>query len=179
MADNAAHKKIVDAMKLFDEGDFKKAYSQFKKLTDEFQDDAECWYARAESGNYASGMFGAKIKIEEIIEAYEKACELDPDNADYYQAYGSFCISVNKFDQAEMLYNEAAEMDESRAAHLYSEFAIEYYGTIVANYGDVPEDAPPEAVAAVEKALIPYKQKALSYMLKALEIEPAEAKELL
>ena len=42
MSNDAAHKKIVDAMRLFDEGDFKKAYSQFKKLTQEFPDDAEC-----------------------------------------------------------------------------------------------------------------------------------------
>lgn len=179
MSDSAAYKKIVEAMSLFDEGDFKKAYTQFKKLTKEFPDNAECWYARAESGNFASGMFGVKIKIEEIMESYEKACELDPDNADYFHAYGAFCISVNKFELAEKLYNEAAELDGSRAPNMYAEFAIEYYGTIVANYGDLPEDAPPEAAQAIEKALIPYRKKALSYMLKALEISPEEAKEIL
>ena len=179
MADATADKKIATAMKTMDEGDFKKAYSQFKKLTEEYPKDAECWYARAECGNYASGMFGAKIKTDEIIDAYEKACELDPENVDYYQSYGLFCISVNKFDIAEKLYNEAAEMDESRSPALYSEFAIEYYNVIMANYGDIPDDSPPEATAAIEKALIPYKKKALSYMLKALEMSPEEAKSLL
>ncbi|MDN5357937.1 MAG: hypothetical protein PWR17_1106 [Candidatus Methanomethylophilaceae archaeon] len=177
MADATADKKIAAAMKLMDDGDFKKAYSQFKKLTEEYPEDAECWYARAECGNYASGMFGAKIKPEEIATAYEKACELDPENVDYYQSYGLFCISVNKFDDAEKLYNEAAEMDESRAPSLYSEFAIEYYNIIMANYGEMPED--PKAAEAVNKALIPYKKKALSYMLKALEMSPEEAKSLL
>lgn len=179
MADDNAQKKILSAMSIMDDGDFKKAHTQFKKLTEEFPNNAEVWYGRAESANYATGMFGAKIKTEEIINSYEKACELDPTNVDFFQSYGQFSISVNKFDLAEKLYNEAAELDESRSAELYSEFAREYYGTVMANYGDIPEDSPPEAVAAIEKALIPYKQKALSYMLKALEMTPEEAKSLL
>lgn len=168
--DAASNKKLVTAMKTMDEGDFKKAYSQFKKLTEEFPDDAECWYARAECGNYASGMFGAKISTEEIASAYEKACELDPENVDFYQSYGLFCISVNKFEDAEKLYNEAAEMDESRFPALYSEFAIEYYNTVLAAYGEIMDDP---------KARAPFAKKALSYMLKALDMSPEEAKSLL
>ena len=89
MAEATAEKKIATAMKAMDEGDFKKAYTAFKKLTAEFPDNAEVWYCKAESGNFASGMAGAKIGIEEIIEAYNKAIELDPERVDYYQPTGS------------------------------------------------------------------------------------------
>ena len=123
MAEATPEKKIANAMKAMDEGDFKKAYTAFKKLAAELPDNADVWYYKAECGNYASGMFGAKVDVQEIMDAYKKAIELDGDRVDYYQSYGLFCISVNKYDEAEKAYCEAAEMDESMSASLYSEFA--------------------------------------------------------
>jgi len=168
MADDLA-KKLAAGMKAMDEGDFKKAYSSFKKLCAENPDQAECWYYKAECGSLASGMFGAKVSNEEIMEAYNKAIELDA-NCDYYESYGLFCISINKYDEAEKAFNEAVEADSSRAANLYSEFAVEYFNNVMASYGEIMEDP---------KARAPYAKKALEYMLKALEIDPAEAKSLL
>ncbi|MDR0309210.1 MAG: hypothetical protein LBH88_00410 [Candidatus Methanoplasma sp.] len=170
MAEDAPDKKILAGMKAMDEGDFKKAYTQFKKLAEEHPKNAEVWYCKAECGNYASGMFGAKVSPEEIMDAYKKAIELDGDKVEYYQSYGSFCISVNKYDEAEKAYNEAAQIDESLESSLYSEFAIEYFNNVMATYGEIMEDP---------KARAPYAKKALEYMLKALEITPEEAKGLL
>jgi tetratricopeptide (TPR) repeat protein len=169
MADDLG-KKLAAGMKAMDEGDFKKAYTQFKKLCVENPNDAECWYYKAECGSLASGMFGAKISNEEIMEAYNKAIELDPENADYYQSYGQFCISINKYDEAEKAYCEAAEVDESRSSALYSEFAVTFFDNVMASYGEIMEDP---------KARAPYAKKALKYMLMALELDPAEAKSLL
>ena len=168
MADDL-EKKLSAGMKAMDEGDFKKAYSLFKKLCAENPENADCWYYKAECGNMASGMFGAKVSNEEIMEAYNKAIELD-GNCDYYQAYGLFCISINKYDEAEKAYCEAAEIDESRAASLYTEFAVEYFNNVMASYGEIMEDP---------KARASYVKKALDYFLKAIEIDPAEAKALL
>lgn len=169
MADDL-EKKLNAGMKAMDEGDFKKAYSSFKKLCAENPDIAEVWYYKAECGSMAAGMFGAKVSNEEIMEAYNKAIELDAENADYYQSYGLFCISINKYDEAEKAYNEAAECDESRAASLYSEFAVEFFNNVMASYGEIMEDP---------KARAPYAKKALEYMLKALELSPEEARSLL
>ena len=169
MADDLS-KKLAAGMKAMDEGDFKKAYSTYKKLCAENPDDASCWFYKAECGNYASGMGEAKVKEEEIIEAYNKAIELDPQ-CDYYEAYGLFCISIYKYDEAEKAFNEAAEADESRSANLYSEFAVEYFNTITAQYADILENDP----NAGDK----FTKKALEYMLKALDVDPAKAKQLL
>lgn len=169
MADDIS-KKLNAGMKAMDEGDFKKAYNSFKKICAENPDNAECWYYKAECGNYASGMDGAKIKDEEIIEAYNKAMDLDPENVDYIESYGMFCISIGKYDDAESAFCDAAEFDESRASNLYSEFAVEYFNHIMASYGEIMEDP---------KARAPYAKKALEYMLKALEISAEEAKTLL
>ncbi|MBP6021395.1 MAG: hypothetical protein KA502_02235 [Candidatus Methanomethylophilaceae archaeon] len=170
MTADSPEKKLAAGMKAMDEGDFKKAYASFKKLVTEYPDNAECWYYKAECGNYASGMFGAKVATEEIMEAYRKAIELDGSRVDYYQSYGLFCISVNKYDEAEKAYCEAAQIDESMESSLYSEFAIEYFNNVMATYGEIMEDP---------KARAPYAKKALEYMLKALEISPEEAKTLL
>ncbi len=169
-AAESPEKKLAAGMKAMDEGDFKKAYTAFKKLVEEYPGNAECWYYKAECGNYASGMFGAKVSPEEIMEAYRKAIELDGDRVDYYQSYGLFCISINKYDEAEKAYKEAAQIDESMESSLYSEFAIEYFNNVMATYGEIMEDP---------KARAPYAKKALEYMLKALEITPEEAKNLL
>lgn len=168
MVESTPDKKISNAMKAMDEGDFKKAYSYFKKLVIEFPDNAKCWYYKAECGNYASGIFGVKIDIKEIAEAYRMAIKLDSNHADYYQSYGLFCISVGWYDEAETAYCNAADMDKSMAASLYSEFAIEYYSSIMITCDDGDSK---------DKAL--YGKKALKYMLKALEMTPEEAKSLL
>lgn len=169
-AADTPEKKLAAGMKAMDEGDFKKAYSAFKKLVVEYPDNADCWYYKAECGNYASGMFGAKVTSEEIMDAYKKAIKLGGDRVDYYQSYGMFCISVGKYDEAEKAYNEAAQIDESMESSLYSEFAIEYYNHVMASYGEIMEDP---------KARAPFAKKALEYMLKALDMSPEEAKSLL
>ncbi len=166
----ADQKKFDAAMKAMDQGDFKKAHTAFKKYTEEVPDDAEGWFCRAECGNYASGMFGAKVKDEDIIAAYTKAMELDETNAQYFQSYGLFCISIGKYDEAETAYNEAAQIDESLSASLYSEFAIEYYDHVLGSYGEILDDP---------KARAKYAKKALDYMLKALDMSEEEAKSLL
>ncbi|MFA7342206.1 MAG: hypothetical protein WCY65_03450 [Candidatus Methanomethylophilaceae archaeon] len=168
MAD--AEKSMRDGQKEMEKGDFKKAYSKFKKATEEDPSSAEAWFHRAEAGNLASGMFGAKIGDEDIMEAYKKAIELDAENTDYYSSYGSFCISIGKFEEAEGAYSEAAEMDESNASRYLAEFAVDYYNAVLARYGEIMDD--PAARA-------PYAKKALLFMLKALEMEPEEAKKLL
>lgn len=169
--DPAVQKKFDAAMRAMEQGDFKKAYSAFKKFVTENPGDAEGWYCKAECGNYAAGMFGAKIKEEEIAEAYQKAIEIDGSNPSYYQSYGQFCIQCGKYDEAEGAYNEAAQADESLAPAMYSEFAIEYYSNVTAAYGDVLDQDP--------KAGDKFKKKALEYMLKALDISAEDAKRLL
>lgn len=168
MAD--AEKTMRDGLKEMDKGDFKKAYSKFKKAVGEDPDNAEAWFLKAETGNMASGMFGAKISDEDIMDSYKKAIELDPENFDYYSSYGSFCISVGKYEEAEGAYSEAAEMDESNASRYLAEFAVDYYNSALARYGEIMDD--PAARA-------PYAKKALTFLLKALDIEPDEAKKLL
>ncbi|MBQ7979733.1 MAG: hypothetical protein IJ248_08310, partial [Candidatus Methanomethylophilaceae archaeon] len=72
--------------------------------------------------------------------------------------------------EAEKAYCEAAEIVESLSSSLYSEFAIEYFYNVMAQYGEIMEDP---------KARAPYAKKALQYMLKALDLDAEEAKSLL
>ncbi|MDI3541637.1 MAG: hypothetical protein PWQ62_551 [Candidatus Methanomethylophilaceae archaeon] len=163
-------KLIKDGHKEMEKGDFKKAYNKFKKAAEEFLDNSEIWFLKAETGNMASGMFGAKIPDEEIIDAYKRAIELDPENFMYYSSYGSFCISVGEYEEAEGAYKEAAELDDANAGRYLSEFAVEYYNSVLARYGEIMDDP---------KAREPYARKALQFMLMALDMDADEAKRLL
>jgi len=167
--DAAAQKKFDAAMKKMDTGDFKAALTAFKKYTDEFPDDAEGWYFRAECANYAGGIFGARVKDEDVTSAYTKAIELDDSRVEFYQSYGSFCISVGMYEEAEKAYCEAANIDESMSSTLYSEFAIEYFNHVIADHEILDDPA----------NRVKYARKALGYMLKALEMGEDEAANLL
>lgn len=168
--DAAAQKAYDAAMKKMDAGDFKASLTAFKKYVASYPDDPEGWYFYAESANYAGGMFGARVKDEDILNAYTRAMELDDTRVDYYQSYGLFCISIGKYEEAERAYNEAAEIDTSMAPSLYSEFAIEYYNHVLAAYGEITDDP---------KNRVKFAKKALGYMLKALDMSEEEAKTLL
>lgn len=169
--DPAAQKSFDTSMKSMESGDFKKAHAAFKKFVKEYPKDPDGWFCLAESAYYASGMFGAKIKDEDIAEAYQKAIELDRTRPEFYQSYGQFCLDIGKYDDAESAYNDAADIDESSASQIYSEFAINYYESVMARYGDILDTDP--------SARIPYAKKALSYMIKALGMTADEAKKLL
>lgn len=169
--DPAVQKKFDSAIRAMEQGDFKKAYSNFKKFATENPEDAEGWFYKAQCGSFAAGMFGAKVKDDDIMDAFKKAIELDDTNPEFYQSYGQFCIQCGKYDEAERAYNEAAAADESMAPSMYSEFAIEYYDSICAVYGDILDRDP--------KAGDKFKKKALEYMLKALDISAEDAKSLL
>jgi tetratricopeptide (TPR) repeat protein len=110
-----------------------------------------------------------KIAVEDILELYQKAVELEPDNVFYLTTLGSFCTDIGRFNEAEECYNKATEIDEENASLYFSEFAIGYYT---------------KAPIIMEKFLddstrLMIKKKSLEYLLRALDMSPDEAKKLL
>jgi len=138
-----------------------------KKFNDIIKTDPKC--AAAHFG-LAESMLGIpKAKVEDIMETYKKAVELEPDNVFYITTLGSFCSDVGRFNEAEEYYNKATEIDEENASVYFSEFAIAYFT---------------KAPIIMEKFLDEgtrkmIKKKSLIYMLKALDMDENEAKELL
>jgi tetratricopeptide (TPR) repeat protein len=138
-----------------------------KKFSEAIKQDPK--NARAHFGKAEASLGIPKLSVEKILELYKKAVELEPDNVFYLTSLGSFCTDVGRFNEAEEFYNKATEIDEDNASLYFSEFAIGYYT---------------KAPIIMEKFLDEntkgmIKKKALTYLLKALDMNEDEAKKLL
>ena len=156
--------ELVKAETLLAQFEYDKAKKKFNDIIKTDPKSAAAHFGLAES------MLGIpKAKVEDIMEAYKKAVELEPDNVFYITTLGSFCSDVGRFNEAEEYYNKATEIDEENASVYFSEFAIAYFT---------------KAPIIMEKFLDEgtkkmIKKKSLVYMLKALDMDEKEAKELL
>ena len=110
-----------------------------------------------------------KVKVDDIMEMYQKAVELDPDNVYFITILGSFCSDIGRFNEAEQYYTKATELDEENASLYFSEFAIAYFTKAPIIMEKFLDDNTRKMI----------KKKSLIYMLKALDMDEAEAKELL
>jgi len=125
--------------------------------------------ARAHFGKAEASIGIPKVTVENILEPYKKAVELEPDNVFYLTSLGSFCTDIGRFNEAEEYYNKATELDEDNSSLYFSEFAIAYFIKAPIIMEKFLDDN--------TRAMI--KKKSLVYMLKALDMSPDEAKELL
>ena len=159
-----AQKSIGQAYQLLSEGDYKKALSKFEKVIKEDPGNAEAYFGKAEVG-----ILVPKVTSEEILAAYKKAIELDPENAYYHSSMGAFCIDEGRFIDAEEAYKKAAELDSDNASNYYSEFAVAYYKRAPQVHEQFLD----------EQGLQIIRRKALKYLLMAIDINEEEARKLL
>ncbi len=127
--------------------------------------------ARAHFGKAEASLGLQKVTAEEIMELYKKATELEPDNVFYITSLGSFCLQIGKFQDAEACYNKATELDEENFPDYFAEFAIGYFRNAQIVYEN-HIDRDPNTMNMIRK-------KTLEYLLKAIDLAPDKAKELL
>jgi len=149
---------------LLSQFEYDKARKKFNEAIKADPKNAMAHFGKAEA---SIGM--PKVKVDDILELYKKAVELESDNVYFLTTLGSFCTDIGRFNDAEEFYNKATELDEENASLYYSEFAIAYFT---------------KAPIIMEKFLDDntrgmIKKKSLEYMLKALNMSPDEAKTLL
>lgn len=162
MADIEA--ELMKAESLLAQFEYEKAKKKYSDIIKSNPKSAAAHFGLAES------LLGIpKAKIEDIMAAYQKAVELEPDNVYFLTTLGSFCSDIGRFNEAEQYYNKATEIDEENASVYFSEFAIAYFT---------------KAPVIMEKFLDEntkkmIKKKSLIYMLKALDMSEEEAKALL
>ncbi len=160
----SADDAIMKGEQLLAQFEYEKARKKFNEAIKEEPKNARGHFGKAEA---SLGI--PKLSVEKILELYKKAVELEPDNVFYLTTLGSFCTDIGRFNEAEEYYNKATEIDEDNASLYFSEFAIGYYTKapiIMEKFLD-------------EKTKGMIKKKALTYMLKALDMNEDEAKKLL
>ncbi|MEE9268187.1 MAG: tetratricopeptide repeat protein [Thermoplasmata archaeon] len=144
--------------------EYDQAFRQFRAAA---KKDPTSGYAHFCQAEAALGVNG--LETGDVVGLYERAIELEPDNPQYLNAYGLFCIDVGRFKQAEDAFNHAAEVDAENAALYYSDFAVNYYRqapVVMAQYLD----------ATTERMIA---KKAVDYLLKALDMTEDEMRSLL
>lgn len=164
MAEETTDKLMKQAYQLLSEGDYQKALSKFDKVTKTAPDNPEAWFGKAEAS-----VLVPKVKIEDILAAYQKAAALDPKNPLVHSSMGSFCVEAGLFNDAEGAYKKAAEMDPENAPYYYSEFGVEYFRRAPVVMEAYMDDKTEEMVM----------KKSLKYLLLSIGLDEAGALELL
>ena len=159
-----ASAEIAEGERSLSRLDYDEAYSQFQAAAKKDPANAYAHFCQAEAGLGVND-----LEPGDIASLYQRAIELEPDNPQYLNAYGLFCIDVGHFKQAEEAFNQAAEADEENAALYYSDFAVNYYRqapVVMAQFLD----------ATTERMIA---KKAVEYLLKALDMTEEEMRGLL
>ncbi|MCX8173506.1 MAG: tetratricopeptide repeat protein [Thermoplasmata archaeon] len=157
-------KELAAGNRLLQEGDLKGALSRFNKAVKLDPNCAEAYFGIAEA---SVGI--PKVSIDQILNAYRKAIELDSKNPYYYSAYGSFCLENGLYKEAEEAYTRAAHLDPDNAIYYLSELSVEFYRNAISK---MDEEASNQEYDTILK-------KSLEYFLKALNLTREEAMRLL
>lgn len=155
---------LGEAEMLLQSGEGKKAMAAYEKAIKAAPADPRGYFGKAEAA-----LSEQKVSPDNIIEWYKKAIELDPKNPFYLTSLGTFCIDCNKLQDAEMYFNKATEIDEENAPLYFSEFAISYFMRAPIVYEKFLDD----------KTMDMIRKKSLEYLLKAIDISPEKAKQLM
>jgi tetratricopeptide (TPR) repeat protein len=158
--------ELIKGEQLLAEFEYEKARKKFNDIIKTDPKNARAHFGKAEA---SLGM--QKVTAEEIMELYRKATELEPDNVFYITSLGSFCLQIGKFQDAEACYNKATELDEENFPDYFAEFAIGYFKSAQIVYEN-HIDRDPNTMTMIRK-------KTLEYLLKAIDLAPEKAKELL
>lgn len=158
--DPNVEKEIAAGYKLLQDGDLKGALSRFNKAVKLDPNCAEAYFGIAEA---SIGI--PKISVEQILNAYKKAIELDGKNPYYYSAYGSFCLENGLYKEAEEAYNRAAQLDPENALYYLSELSVEYFRNAISK---LDEDASNQEYDEILR-------RSIEYYLKALNITKEDA----
>ena len=144
-------------------GEFKKSFNTLKKLLKSDPDVAPAYFGMAEA---AMGI--PKLSIQDIASYYQKACDLDPENALYFASYGNFCFEHGILKKGEECFLKASEVDEENSAMYLSDLATTYYFS-AKNFSHMYPNITNDDIT----------QKALGFIMMAFNIDKEKAKVLI
>src|SRR5512137_258575 len=162
MAD--VEKDLMDAQDAMASGDFDGAVSKYNKVLKADPKCADAYFGKAEA---SVGV--PKMSPEEVIALYKKAVELDPKNPIFQSSYAAYLIEIGRFNDAEIAYLKAAELDPDNARYYYSEFGVEYIQKAPVVMEKFLDDKTKDMIV----------KKGLKYLLKAAGVSEEDAKRLL
>lgn len=157
-------KDLMDAQEAMASGDFDGAVSKYNKVLKADSKCADAYFGKAEA---SVGV--PKMSPEEVIALYKKAVELDPKNPIFQSSYAAYLIEIGRFNDAEIAYLKAAELDPDNARYYYSEYGVEYILRAPIVMEKFLDDKTKDMIL----------KKGLKYLLKAAGLTEEDAKRLL
>ena len=157
-------KDLMDAQEAMAGGDFDSAVSKYNKVLKADPKCADAYFGKAEA---SVGV--PKMSPDEVIALYKKAVELDPKNPIFQSSYAAYLIEIGRFNDAEIAYLKAAELDPDNARYYYSEFGVEYILRAPIVMEKFLDDKTKDMIL----------KKGLKYLLKAAGLTEEDAKRLL
>ena len=157
-------KDLMHAQEAMASGDFEGAVSKYNKVLKADPKCVDAYFGKAEA---SVGV--PKMSPEEVIALYKKAVELDPKNPIFQSSYAAYLIEIGRFNDAEIAYLKAAELDPDNARYYYSEFGVEYILRAPIVMEKFLDDKTKEMIL----------KKGLKYLLKAAGLTEEDAKRLL
>ncbi len=157
-------KDLMDAQEAMASGNFDGAVSRYNKVLKADPKCADAYFGKAEA---SVGV--PKMSPEEVIALYKKAVELDPKNPIFQSSYAAYLIEIGRFNDAEIAYLKAAELDPDNARYYYSEFGVEYILRAPIVMEKFLDDKTKEMIL----------KKGFKYLLKAAGLTEEDAKRLL
>lgn len=165
MTTEEVKKNIIRGNRYLNEGEFRKALSEFRKALKKDPESAEAYFGMAESG-----MMLADTAADGIIMNYRRAMEIDPKQPLYAVRLGEFLLDMGRYEEAEQAYAQAAERDPLGRMDYLQEFGIEYFKARMAEFGD--DDPPPEEFDDIVR-------RSLTHILQGMGISPEDAVRIL
>jgi tetratricopeptide (TPR) repeat protein len=156
--------EIAEGERCLSRLDYDGAFDHFEEALKADPDNAYAYFCKAEA---ALGL--DRLDADEIASLYMKAMELDPENPQYLDAYGSFCLDTGRLREAEEAFKKAANLDRENAPFYYVDFAVNYYRKAPIIMERYMDDTTRRMIA----------KKALDYLLRALGMNKEEALGLL
>jgi tetratricopeptide (TPR) repeat protein len=157
-------KDLMAAQEAMAGGDFDGAVSKYNKVLKADPKCSDAYFGKAEA---SVGI--PKMSPDEVIALYKKAVELDPKNPIFQSSYAAYLIEIGRFNDAEIAYLKAAELDPDNARYYFSEYGVEYIlraPIVMEKFLD-------------EKTKDMILKKGLKYLLKAAGLTEDDAKRLL
>jgi protein O-GlcNAc transferase len=148
-----AAKTINHAFQALEQGNPNEAKSIFAEIAENKSAEGRKANKEAAAAFRHMGALAFLTDTQEALEAYRKAVDKDPDNADGWNQLGHLLTRIGKLNESEQAYQRVFSIGTSRKEDMISAAALGNLGLVYSDLGEVPK-----AIEHLQKALVIFEE---------------------